>query len=87
MRKNNCDCALGFGRLLKPIPLLGHNSGTDAFTITDVNDCYMILGSVLDERKRMMDERAARDDALIERGNWVGLQRAMEASKVIAQCP
>lgn len=43
----------------------------------------MALGSVLDERKRVMDERAARDDALIERGNWVGLQRAMEASKVI----
>lgn len=46
----------------------------------------MALGSVLDERKIVMDQRAARADALIERGNWVGLQRALEASKVRAQC-
>eukprot|EP00903_Cladosiphon_okamuranus_P014275 g13258.t1 len=59
----------------------GNTSGTDAFTITEANDCYMALGSVLDQRKRVMDERATRDDALIERGYWVGLQRAMEASK------
>eukprot|EP00752_Nemacystus_decipiens_P009941 g8865.t1 len=59
----------------------GNTSGTDAFTMTEVNICYMALGSVLDERKSVMDQRAARDNALIERGNWVGLQRAMEASK------
>lgn len=68
---------------LATFPLPGHNSGTDAFTITEVNASFMMLGSVLDERKRVMDQREARDDALIERGNWVGLQRAMEASKVI----
>lgn len=44
----------------------------------------MALGSVLNERRRVMDYRAVRDEKLIERGNWVGLQRAMEASKVRA---
>ncbi|CAM9438750.1 unnamed protein product, partial [Ectocarpus fasciculatus] len=59
----------------------GNTSGTDAFTMTEVHSCFMALGSVLEERKRVMDRRAARDNGLIERGNWVGLQRAMEASK------
>lgn len=54
--------------------------------MTEVNDCHRALGLVLDERKRVMDQRAARDDALIERGSWVGLHRAMEASKVRARC-
>lgn len=66
-------------------PLAGtndENSGTDAFNMTEVHGCFMALSSVLEERKRVMDRRAARDNGLIERGNWVGLQRAMEASKV-----
>lgn len=74
---------------MPPIPACArpclHNptvSGTDAFTITEVLDCYVALDSVLEERKRLMDERGARDDGLIERGDWVGLRRAMEASKV-----
>ncbi|CAM9599517.1 unnamed protein product [Scytosiphon promiscuus] len=59
----------------------GNTSGTDAFNITEVLDCYVALDAVLKERKRVMDERGARDDGLIERGDWVGLRRAMEASK------
>ena len=51
--------------------------------MAEVNDCYLVLETVHDERKRVMDQRAARDDALVQRGNWVGLKRAMQASKVI----
>lgn len=45
----------------------------------------MALDWIVVERKRVADDHAARDAQLIERGARVGLQRALDASKVNAR--
>lgn len=50
--------------------------------MADVNDCWGALNWIFDERRGVVDEHAARDKGLIERGALVGLQRVIETSKV-----
>lgn len=47
-----------------------------------MSDCYTALELILDDRKRTLEDRVTRDEILIERGAWVGLQRALEVGKV-----
>lgn len=58
------------------------NSRTEAFTFSEVNICYEALGTVMEEKKRDMDDRFMRDEGLVARWSWVGLRRAMDNSKV-----
>lgn len=69
-----------------PVIVRAINSGTGAFTFSEVNLCYEALGAVVEEKKRDMDDRFTRDEGLIARWSWVGLRRAMDNSKVVDAC-
>lgn len=52
-------------------------SGTDAFTLVEATDCWEALETVIDRRRKVVSDRCARDEDLIERGTWAELQRVI----------